>query len=259
MTAEGAYALTQPGPASSPAGMAYIPMQRRYREHISCGSSRAATRGDADEMADDSVVIDLVAGARNGDKQAWDALVERYAPLIWSICRRHRLGGADANDVGQSVWLRLVDQLDRVRDPAALPGWLATTTRRECVRVLRAAYGPHTAVYALDVENMPDNQAGTAEQELLAAERHAALREAFTHLPPEGQQLIALLIADPPVPYAEISARLGIPVGSIGPNRSRCLDKIRRYPAIAALIDARSHHRGQHDRDRRGDPGQQIS
>ena len=256
MTAEAADALTQPGPASSGAGMAYIPVQRRHCEQISCGSSRAATRGDADEVAGDSVIIDLVTGARNGDKQAWDALVERYAPLIWSICRRHRLGDADANDVGQSVWLHLVDQLDKVRDPAALVGWLATTTRRECVRVLRAAHGPHAAGYAPGIENMPDDQAGTAEQELLAAERHAALREAFTHLPPEGQQLIALLIADPPVPYAEISARLGIPVGSIGPNRIRCLDRIRRYPAIAALIDAGSRHQGQHDRDRRRDPGQ---
>jgi DNA-directed RNA polymerase specialized sigma24 family protein len=79
-------------------------------------------------------------------------------------------------------------------------------------------------------------QAGTAEQELLTAERHAALREAFEDLPPRCQQLIALLTADPPVPYAEISARLGIPAGSIGPNRSRCLDKLRRHPAIAALI-----------------------
>ncbi len=259
MTAEAADALTQPGPVSSRAGMAYIPVQRRPREHTSCGSCRAATRGDAEEVAGDRVVIDLVAGARNGDKQAWDALVERYAPLIWSICRRHRLGGADADDVGQSVWLHLVDQLDKVRDPAALSGWLATTTRRECVRVLRAAHGPHAAAHAPDIENMPDNQAGTAEQELLAAERRAALREAFTHLPPEGQQLIALLIADPPVPYAEISARLGIPVGSIGPNRSRCLDKIRRYPAIAALTDTGSRHQGQHDRDRRTDPGQQVS
>jgi RNA polymerase sigma factor (sigma-70 family) len=80
-----------------------------------------------------------VTHARNGNQQAWDALVERYAPLIWSICRRYRLCGADANDVGESVWLYLVDQLDRIRDPAALPGWLATTTRRECGRVLRAA------------------------------------------------------------------------------------------------------------------------
>ncbi|HEX7269406.1 MAG TPA: hypothetical protein VF256_18565, partial [Streptosporangiaceae bacterium] len=70
------------------------------------------------------------------------------------------------------------------------------------------------------------------------AERHAALREAFTCLPPSGQQLIAMLIQDPPVPYAQISAELGIPVGSIGPTRRRCLDKLRSHPAIAALIDA---------------------
>jgi RNA polymerase sigma factor (sigma-70 family) len=185
----------------------------------------------------DCSVSDLVARARNGDRQAWDALVERYAPLIWSICRRHRLGRADADDVGQSVWLRLLDQLDRVREPAALPGWLSTTTRRECLRVLSAAQGPHATIYALDVESLPDQRAGTADQELLAAERHAALRAAFTQLPPNGQQLLALLTADPPTPYADISAQLGIPVGSIGPTRSRYLDKIRRHPAIAALIN----------------------
>ncbi len=187
---------------------------------------------------DELLVSDLVARARNGDKQAWDALVERYAPLIWSICRRHRLGRADADDVGQSVWLRLVNQLDRVREPAALPGWLATTTRRECLRVLSSAQGPHATVDALDVERLPDQRAGTAEQELLAAERQAALREAFSQLPSHGQQLIAMLIADPPVPYADISAQMDIPVGSIGPTRSRYLDKMRRHPAIAALINA---------------------
>jgi RNA polymerase sigma factor (sigma-70 family) len=196
-------------------------------------------RDDVDQACDDSVVIDLVACARDGDKQAWDALIERYAPLIWSICRKYRLGPADADDVGQSVWLRLVDQLDKIRHPAALPGWLATTTRRECARVVRAAHGPHAVICALDADNIPDGQAEAAE-ELLAAERHAALREAFTHLPPEGQQLIAMLIADPPVPYAEISVRLGIPVGSIGPTRRRCLDRMRRHPAVAALINAES-------------------
>ena len=186
----------------------------------------------------DPTVSDLVARAKDGDRQAWDALIERYAPLIWSICRRHRLGRADADDVAQSVWLRLVDQLDRVRDPAALPGWLATTARRECLRVLGATQGPRAAMYALDVESLPDERAGVADQGLLAAERHAALREAFDQLPPNGKQLISLLIADPPLPYADISARLGIPVGSIGPNRSRYLDKMRRHPAVAALINA---------------------
>jgi RNA polymerase sigma factor (sigma-70 family) len=182
---------------------------------------------------DDPAVTDLVSRARAGDRQAWDALVERYAPLIWSICRRYRLGGADAEDVGQSVWLHLVDHLDNLRDPAALAGWLATTARRECGRVARAASG--SAGHPLDAEALPDERAATADQDLLEAERHAALREAFTTLPPSGQQLIAMLTADPPVPYTEISARLGIPVGSIGPTRRRCLDKLRHHPAIAAL------------------------
>jgi RNA polymerase sigma factor (sigma-70 family) len=195
-----------------------------------------APRGTTRTNLDDCGVAGLVARARGGDRQAWDALVERYAPLIWSICRKYRLGRADADDVGQNVWVRLVDQLGKIRDPAALPGWLATTTHRECWRVSRAGYG--SVAYELDTENIPDEQAEAADHELLAAERQAALREAFTHLPPAGQQLMTLLIADPPLPYAEVSARLGIPVGSIGPTRSRYLDRMRRYPAIAALINA---------------------
>jgi RNA polymerase sigma factor (sigma-70 family) len=195
---------------------------------------------DIDQTFDDSVVIDLVASARDGDAQAWDALVERYAPLIWSICRRYRLDHADADDVGQSVWLHLVDQLGKIRDPAALAGWLATTTRRECGRLVRAARGPHAVVEALDAENVADEQSDLAEQEVLAAERRAALREAYSHLPTECQRLVAMLTADPPVPYAEISATLAMPVGSIGPNRSRCLDRMRRYPAVAALINPTS-------------------
>jgi RNA polymerase sigma factor (sigma-70 family) len=188
-------------------------------------------------MREDPVVT-LMTRARDGDQQAWDALVERHAPLIWSICRRYRLRSADAEDVAQTVWLRLVGQLDKVRDPAAIGGWLATTTRRECCRVLRAARRPQAAWPVPDAETIPDEQAKAAEQELLAAEHHAALREALTHLTPCCQQLLATLTADPPVPYAQISARLGIPVGSIGPTRGRCLDKLRRHPAIAALISA---------------------
>ena len=104
-------------------------------------------------MRDDPVVTDLVTTARNGDKQAWDALMERYAPLVWSICRRHQLGDTDAENVGPH--------------PAALPGWLATATRRECLRVLRAARGPQAAGYAPDADSTADEQISTAEQELL--------------------------------------------------------------------------------------------
>jgi RNA polymerase sigma factor (sigma-70 family) len=194
---------------------------------------------DGNPMHDNLPVTNLVTCARNGEKQAWDAVVERYAPLIWSICRRHGLGRADTEDVGQAVWLHLVGHLGSLREPAALPGWLATTAMRECLRVLRAAR-PLGAGQMLDAETLPDHQAEAVEQELLAAERQAALRAALLDLPPCGQRLIALLLEDPPVPYAEISARLGIPIGSIGPNRRRYLDKMRRHPAIAALIRAES-------------------
>ena len=136
---------------------------------------------DTDPVRDDPVVTDLVTRARNGERQSWDALVERYAPLVWSICRRHQLSDTDAHDVSQSVCLYLVGQLGHIRDPAALPGWLVTVTQRECLRVAR---GSLASGYLLDAETIPDEQARTAEQELLAAERHAALREAFSDLPP---------------------------------------------------------------------------
>jgi len=234
MTAEAASAAVPPDQARSPAAAEHAPRPHRY---AGPASRRTPTRTSADPVRDDPVVIDLVTRAGTGDEQAWDALVERYSPLIWSICRRHRLGGADAEDVGQIIWLRLVDQLARIRDPAALPGWLAIVTRRQCLRILRATPGRPPAGCRLDPETFPDERSATAEQELLAAERHAALREAFGDLAPSGQQLMLLLIEDPPVPYAEISARLGIPIGSIGPTRRRCLDKLRRHPAVAALTD----------------------
>ena len=192
---------------------------------------------EAGPVARGAPVTDLVMRARDGDQQAWDAIVERYALLVWSICRRYRLNSADADDVGQAVWLQLVDHIGQLRDPAALPGWLATTTARECGRIVRAARRTCPPGQMLDPEDIPDQQATPADGELLAAERHAALREALTGLPPPCQQLIALLAEDPPLPYAQISARLGIPVGSIGPTRSRCLAKLRGHPAIAALIN----------------------
>jgi len=194
-------------------------------------------------MRDDPVVTDLVTRAANGDRQAWDALVERYAPLIWSICRRHRLERADAEDAGHAVWLHLVEHLGNLRDPAALPGWLATTTRRECCRVRRAVR--HLPDDGHVLEKMPEEQTGAAEDELVATERNAVIREAFARLPQRYQRLLALLIADPPVPYTEISARLGIPVGSIGPNRRHHLDALRRDLAIARLINAEAQNGGK--------------
>jgi RNA polymerase sigma factor (sigma-70 family) len=189
-------------------------------------------------MHDDLLVTDLVARAGNGEQEAWDALVERYSPLIWSICRRHRLGDADARAAGRSVWRQLARHLDDVQDPGALAGWLAVTAWRECGNVRPATEGLQVAGELAGAGREPSHQARTAEQERLAAERHAALREAFGRLSPCCQRLLTLLIDEPSMPDTEISARMGIPVGSIGPARGRCLDKLRGDPAVAALTSA---------------------
>jgi RNA polymerase sigma factor (sigma-70 family) len=191
-------------------------------------------------MHNDPVVVSLVVRAREGDWRAWGEIVERYAPLVWSICRRFGLTSADADDIGQGVWLRLVEQLPAIRDPAALPGWLATTTRRECLHILRTERGHEPLDDLGGPADVTDDISSMVEQSVLAVEREIALRDGFAHLDPRCQQLLGLLVHDPPMPYAEIGAKLGMPVGSIGPSRARCLDKLRRSPPLAALIRAES-------------------
>jgi RNA polymerase sigma factor (sigma-70 family) len=176
----------------------------------------------------------VIARAAGGDPAAWEEIVDRYGPLVWSICRRFQLSGQDAEDVAQNVWLLAVEHLGQLREAAALPGWLATTTRRECLRVVTAAGKSGRAGAKLDdVLQVADDTA--IEEEILAAERNAAWRAALAGLPPGCQRLLAMLTADPPSSYAEISAALNIPVGSIGPQRARCLQRLRSDEAIMAL------------------------
>lgn len=186
-------------------------------------------------VRDDPAVIVLVRRASAGDRAAWYGIVERYSPLVWSICLRYRLSREDADDVGQSVWLLLVEKIGSLRDPAALPGWLATATRRECLRVLRTAPRHVHAGLPPDDQLPPDVDAATMEEHVLAAERNAALRAAFAELPPHCRELLSMMICDPPFRYEEISAALDMPVGSIGPTRARCLERIRRSPHLRAV------------------------
>jgi RNA polymerase sigma factor (sigma-70 family) len=186
-------------------------------------------------MRDDPTVVSLVARAASGDQAAWDEIVERYAPLVWAICLRHQLDRQRIDDIGQSVWLLLVENIGRLREPAALPGWLATTTRRECLRTLRAS-GRHGKETPTPFEEEPPDESAEIEQELIEAERHAALRAALAELPAGCRELLSMMINDPAPDYASISATLGIPVGSIGPTRARCLAKLRRSPRLAALL-----------------------
>jgi RNA polymerase sigma factor (sigma-70 family) len=185
-------------------------------------------------MRDDPSVVALVVRATAGDQVAWDEIVERYAPLVYGICTRYRLSRHDIEDVGQTVWLLLVEHLDKLREPAALPGWLATTTARECLRVVAAANKTELRRNERDESTwFVDDKA--IDEEILMAERNAGLRAGFAELPARCQQLLSMLISDPPSSYASIHDALGIPVGSIGPQRARCLDRLRRSNAFLAL------------------------
>lgn len=188
-------------------------------------------------MRDDPTIADLVLRARSGDQSAWDGLVERFAPLLWSICRRYRLSGPDADDVGQSVWLRLLEHLPAIREPAALAGWLATTTSRECLRMVRVSGSRDRKEIMVDHDSPAFARPASAEESLIVEERNAAVRAAFAQLPLQCRQLLALLVNEPPFSYAEIGDTLGIPVGGIGPTRARCLEKLRRCAPLVALIE----------------------
>jgi RNA polymerase sigma factor (sigma-70 family) len=189
-------------------------------------------------MSGDPAVVLLVNRARQDDKAAWDELVERFAPLVWSICRRYRLSHSDAEDVSQVLWLRLVEHLSALREPAALPGWIATTTQRECLRLLRATRQDEPLDLLVGDRGVADEQTVAVEEEVLIHEQYAAARNALRQLSPQCQMLLSLLLQDPPPPYGEVSRKLDMPVGSIGPNRGRCLDRLRRSPAFAVLLDS---------------------
>jgi RNA polymerase sigma factor (sigma-70 family) len=190
-------------------------------------------------VRDDPSVVDLVARASAGDDGAWNEIVERYIPLVWKICLRYQLSDADIEDVGGTVWLGLFEQLGKLREPAALPGWLATTTQRECLRVLKESR--RYELFGGDPEDgVLAAEAGKAmiEEEILLAERNAKLRAALAELAEDDRRLLTLLLNDPPLPYARISEILGMAQGSIGPTRARCLARLRRSPHLRGLTDA---------------------
>jgi RNA polymerase sigma factor (sigma-70 family) len=169
-------------------------------------------------------LLAVVQLARRGDELAWNELVDRYAGLVWSVARAHRLTQADAADVSQATWTKLLEHLDRIHEPAAVGGWLATTARRESLRLVCRA---DRVVPCADVPEAPDTGAGV-DDGLLASERDAELRRAFARLGERDQALLRMLAADPPPSYEEIGAALGMPIGSIGPTRARALDRLRR-------------------------------
>lgn len=171
-------------------------------------------------------VARLVRRAETGDKQAWERLVEQYARLIWSITTEFKLVESDAADVVQTTWMRLIEHIDRLQHPERVGSWLAATARNECLRCLAAR--KRIVLSQTDVPfDGPAQHEPEIDERLLAAERAEIVREAMTQLPRRWQRLMELLMADPPASYAEISDELGLPVGSIGPTRGRCLARLR--------------------------------
>jgi RNA polymerase sigma factor (sigma-70 family) len=167
----------------------------------------------------------LLHAAKAGDQRAWDALVDRYSGLVWSIARAHRLSAADAADVSQTTWLLLAEHLDRITNPEAVGGWLATTARRESLRVLRVSA---RALPSGAGEFVPDRaDAGELDSALLTSERNRMLWRAFGAIPERCQRLLRVLMADPPPSYQDVAQALEMPVGSIGPTRGRCLETLR--------------------------------
>ena len=182
--------------------------------------------------ADVAVLVQRVAA---GDESAWGELVERYLPLVCGLIRRHRLYGADADDVSQTVWLRLVEHIGRIREPEALPGWLASTTRNECLRVL-AQSRKSTPVDPVEHGDFAGVEDADHAAGLTTAEERQALREALAELPEQRRMLLMMLLTDPPATYAAITEKLGIPTGSIGPTRARALEQLRGTKAMRALF-----------------------
>ena len=167
---------------------------------------------------------ELLRRAGAGDGSAWNDLVERFGQMVWSIARGFRLDDATAKDVSQTVWLKLVENIDKITDPERLPGWLATTARREALRVSKARDRDIPTDFEYDV---PDDISPSLDEMLIDDEENRSVVRAFATLDAVCQQLLRLMMIEPALSYEEISETTGRPIGSLGPTRARCLDKLK--------------------------------
>jgi len=207
-----------------PAGTGEDAHRRQPAATADVGHTRAAVPGKDDSAPD---VASLVRHAAEGDHWAWERLVDQYARLIWAMTRDFKLVESDAADVFQATWLRLLEYIDRLEHPDRVGSWLAATARHECLRSLSARkkvipVHDDTALKVGAVAHEP-----AIDERLLAEERDQTVRDAVSRLPWRWRRLVELLMADPPASYVEISEQLGLPVGSIGPTRGRCLARLR--------------------------------
>lgn len=165
----------------------------------------------------------MLLRAAAGEREAWDALVERFGQMVWSVARSFRLDDAAASDVAQTVWLRLIENVDRIQDPERLPGWLATTCRREALRVIKRSERSVPSDFEYDIED----PSPSLESMMIEDEETREVVQAFGELGEECQQLLRLLTVEPALSYEEIAEATGRPVGSLGPTRGRCVERLK--------------------------------
>jgi RNA polymerase sigma factor (sigma-70 family) len=204
---------------------------------------RHAPQGVVSERVSDvssASLTSLVERVRGGDVTAWNALVDRFAGLVWGVARRHRLSASDAADVSQTTWLRLVEHIDRIQDPERVGGWLATTARHEALRVIRISDRELPSEHDNYIDLLAAENEEGVDADLLTEERDEMLWSLISMLPPRCQLLLSVLHDESRLSYVEIGQTLDMPTGSIGPTRARCLEHLRRLAASRGITSIES-------------------
>jgi len=182
-------------------------------------------------------IASLTRSAAAGDERGWNKLVDEFGGMICGVARSYRLGQADADDVAQTTWLRLIGHISGLNEPARVGSWLATTARRESLRVLR---GSQRQVPFGEGHEEPVSSDSPPDAALVLAERNEALSRGFGRLRASDRALLRLCMDDPRPSYEEIAATLDMPVGSVGPTRARALERLRkeleREPALPLTL-----------------------
>ena len=170
-------------------------------------------------------LAEILAAAARGEQWAGELLVRRYERLVWSVVRHFRLESNTAWDVYNTVFLRLWEHADRIRQPEALPGWLATTARNEAMRTIRNQRRQLPTDFEYDVA---DTSLSSLDEALIEDEEVASVVTAFKQLEERCQELLKLLVVEPKLDYETVASLLGKPMGYLGPTRGRCVEKLRR-------------------------------
>ncbi len=194
--------------------------------------------GDLPQGPIDTSLAELFRRARSGERAGWDGLVDRYAALVWAVARSFGLSAADATDVSQTTWLRLVENLDRIRQPERVGAWLATTARREALRLIRLSKRTVNVGQEREFDALAEDPATIENAPFMSADRRRTVTDLLTHLPHRQQVILRLLSADDALSYRDISRSLGIPIGSIGPTRARALEHLHRLCVQAGITEA---------------------